>query len=177
MRRAGRLRVAYAGTGTPQHLAIELFQHMAGVRFTLVAYPGSAQAVASLLRGEADVMFDPAPSSMPHVRAGRLVALATTGPTRSEALPEVPAATEALPGLEGGAGFGICSPRGIPGELAARLNTAVNEALAEDAIQGRLAGLGAAAMPGSAAESRRFVAAETARYADIIRIAGIRRER
>jgi tripartite-type tricarboxylate transporter receptor subunit TctC len=102
-----RLRVAYAGTGTPQHVAIELFQHVAGVRVALVPYPGSAQALADLLRGEADVMFDPAPSSMPIVRAGRLVALATTGPTRAEALPDLPTMAEVLPGYEGGSWFGL----------------------------------------------------------------------
>jgi tripartite-type tricarboxylate transporter receptor subunit TctC len=170
----GRLRVAYAGTGTPQHVAIELFQHMAGVRVALVPYPGSAQALADLLRGEADAMFDPAPSSMPHVRAGRLVPLATTGPTRAEALPDLPTVAEALPGYEGGSWYGLGAPRDTPAEVVARLNAAVNDGLGNAEVRGKLAGLGATAMPGSAAEFGRFVASETARYADIIRLAGIR---
>lgn len=162
------------GVGTPQHIAIELFQHMADIRLALVPYPGSAQALADLLRGEAEVMFDPAPSSMPHVRAGRLIALATTGTTRAEALPEVPAVAELVPGYEGGSWFGLGAPRDMPAELVARLNAAVNEALVDAGVRRELAALGATAMPGSAAEFARFVAAETARYAGIIRLAGIR---
>jgi tripartite-type tricarboxylate transporter receptor subunit TctC len=169
----GQLRVAYAGIGTPQHVAIELFQHMAGVRLSLVAYPGSAAALDDLLRGAADAMFDPAPSSMPHVRAGRLVPLATTGPVRAAALPDLPTVAETLPGYEGGSWFGLGAPRGAPAEAVARVNAAVNRALVEADIRRALEGLGAEPMPGTADEFGRFIAAETARYAAIIRQAGI----
>ncbi|MBL6459269.1 tripartite tricarboxylate transporter substrate binding protein [Belnapia sp. T6] len=170
----GQVKVAYAGTGTPQHVAIELFQHMAGVRLALVAYPGSAAALADLLRGAADVMFDPAPSSMPHVRAGRLVALATTGPARAETLPDLPTVAETLPGYEGGSWFGICAPRGTPDQVVARLNDAVNAGLRDTSLRRDLDALGAMAMPGSVTGFAGFVAAETTRYAEIIRIAGIK---
>jgi tripartite-type tricarboxylate transporter receptor subunit TctC len=170
----GRLRVAYAGTGTPQHIAIELFQHMAGVRVTLVPYPGSAQALTDLLRGEADAMFDPAPSSMPHVRAGRVVALATTGPERAPVLPELPTVGEVLPGYEGGSWFGLGAAQGTPSEVVAQLNAAVNDSLVDPDVRRELAGLGATEMPGSAADFARFVAVETARYAEVIRSAGIK---
>lgn len=171
----GQVRVAYAGTGTPQHIAIALFQHMAGIRLAMLPFPGSAQALAALLAGEADAMFDPAPSSMPHVRAGRLIALATTGPTRADALPDVPTVAEVLPGYEGGSWFGLVAPRGTPEAVIARLNAAVNAGLGEARIAAELAALGATAMPGSAVAFSAFIAAETARYAEIIRIAGIRR--
>ena len=141
---------------------------------TLVPYPGSAQALAALLRGEAEAMFDPAPSSMPHVRAGRLMALATTGPTRAAALPEVPTVAETLPGYEGGSWFGLGAPRGTPEGLVGRLNAAVNEGLRSAEIGAALDRLGATAMPGTVEDFARFVATETARYADIIRLAGIR---
>lgn len=170
----GRLRVAYAGTGTPQHVAIELFQHMAGVRFAMVAYPGSAAALEDLLRGAADLMFDPAPSSMPHVRAGRLLALATTGPSRAAALPELPTVGETLPGYEGGSWFGLGAPRGISADIVARLNATVNDGLRDSGIRRALDALGAEAMPGTAAEFGRFIATEASRYAEIIRRAGIR---
>ncbi len=170
----GQLRVAYAGTGTPQHVAIELFRHMAGVRLSLVPYPGSAAALDDLLRGAADAMFDPAPSSMPHVRAGRLVPLATTGPARATALPDLPTVAEVLPGYEGGSWFGLGAPQGTPAEMVARLNGAVNDGLQGAGIRRTLDALGAEAMPGSAAEFGRFIATETGRYADIIRRAGIR---
>lgn len=171
----GRLRVAYAGTGTPQHVGIELFQHMAGVRLSVVPYPGSAAALEDLLRGAADIMFDPAPSSIGHIRAGRLVALATTGPTRAVALPEVPTVAETLPGYEAGSWFGICAPRDTPADVLARLNGAVNEGLRDADVRRQLNALSAEAMPGSAVEFGRFLAAEITRYAEIIRRADIRR--
>lgn len=170
----GGLRVAYAGTGTPQHVAIELFGHMARVQLTLVPYPGSAQALADLLEGRAHAMFDPAPSSMPHVRAGRLIPLATTGPMRAEVLPEVPTVAEVLPGYEGGSWFGLGAPRGTPAGTVQRLNAAVNESLADEVVRREIARLGGGPMPGSTATFGAFIAAETARYAEIIRIAGIR---
>lgn len=173
-RNPGTLRVAYAGTGTPQHVAIALFEHMAGVRLSLVPYAGSAAALEDLLRGEADMMFDPAPSSMPHVRAGRLVALATTGPKRAAALPELPTVAETIPGYTGGSWFGLGAPRGTPLAAVARLNAAVNAGLDDAGIRRALDALGAEAMPGSADEFGRFIASETARYAEIIRLAGIR---
>lgn len=169
----GRLRVAYAGRGTPQHVAIELFQHAAGARVTLVPYPGSAAALSDLLDGKVDAMFDPAPSSMPHVRAGRLRPLATTGPERAAMLPDLPAVAELLPGYEGGSWFGLGAPRGTEGAIVTRLNTAVNEALAEPGTMAELVRLGAQPMPGPPEQFGRFIAAETARYAEIIHIAGI----
>lgn len=172
--RPGELRVAYAGVGTPQHVAIALFAHMAGVAWRMTPYPGSAQALEDLLRGAAEVMFDPAPSSMPHILAGRLIALGTTGPGRAEALPEVPSVAETLPGYEGGSWFGLGAPRGTPDAVIARINAAVNASLAEEGVREEIARLGGTAMPGSAAAFGAFVAAETARYAEIIRVAGIR---
>ncbi|MBD0270872.1 MAG: hypothetical protein ICV73_02985 [Acetobacteraceae bacterium] len=130
--------------------------------------------MADLLRGEADAMFDPAPSSMPHVGAGRLVPLAATGPTRAEALLDLATVAETLPGHEGGSWFGPGAPRYTPAEVSARPDPAVNPGLRDAEIRPKLAGLGATAMPGAAAEFGRFVASETARYADVERLAGIR---
>ena len=164
----GRLRIGRAGTGTPQHVAIELFQLMAGVRATAVAYLGSAPALADLLRGEVDAMFDPAPSSMPHIRAGRLVPLATTGPARSEMLPDVPAMDEFLPGYEACSWFGLGAPRDTPGQVIQLLNTAVNDGLADGTVQARFRELGATVMPGSPANFGRFITTETDRYRRVI---------
>jgi len=170
----GRLRVAYAGIGTPQHIGIELFQFMTGVRLTLVPYPGSAPALADLLRGEVDAMFDPAPSSMPHIRAGRLIALATTGPTRSEGLSHAPALSEFLPGYEAGSWYGLGAPRDTPSDIIERLNTAVNDGLADQTVRARFRELEATVMPASPTEFGRFIAAETDRYRRVIRSAGIK---
>ncbi len=170
----GALRIAFAGIGTPQHVAIELFQHMAGVRMTLVPYPGSAAALDDLLQGKVDLMFDPAPSSMPHLKAGRLIPLATTGPTRAEMLAEVPAMGEFMPGYQAGSWFGLGAPRGTPVDVIERINAAVNDALADPAVMARFAELGASTMGGTAAAFAAFIQAETDKYRAIIRIASIR---
>ncbi len=170
----GALKVAYAGVGTPQHIGIELFQMMAGVKLTLVPYPGSAAALTDLMRGEVQVMFDPAPSSMPHIRAGRLIALATTGPMRSEALPGIPVMSDFVPGYESGSWFGLGAPANTPATIVEALNEAINAALENDRIKAQLRDLGATAMPGTVADFRRFIAAETDKYAGIIRAAQIK---
>ncbi len=173
-RTPGRLRVAYAGAGTPQHIGLELFQLMTGARLTLVPYAGSAAALADLLRGEVDAMFDPAPSSMPHIRAGRLRPLATTGPTRAAMLPDLPALAEFVPGYEAGSWFGLGAPGRTPAPVIATLNAVVTEALADPAIQARLDELGATPTPGSPEDFVRFIAAETERYRHVIRTAGLK---
>jgi tripartite-type tricarboxylate transporter receptor subunit TctC len=170
----GKLKIAHAGVGTPQHIGIELFQLMAGVKVTLVPYAGSAPALADLLRGAVDAMFDPAPSSMPYIRAGRLVPLATTGPTRSDMLPEVPAMNEYIAGYEAGSWFGLGAPRNTPEQIIQALNEAVTTGVADQAVRARFQELGATTISGSPAEFGRFIAAETERYRNMIRSAGIK---
>ena len=169
----GRVRVAFAGIGTPQHIGIALFQSMAGVSLTLVPYSGSAPALADLLRGEVEAMFDPAPSSMPHIRAGSLVALATTGLMRAEMLPELPTVGEFVTGYEAGSWFGLGAPRGTPPDVIAAINAAVAEVLGDPEVVARLRKIGAGVMTGSPGELDRFIAGEIERYRRIIQEAGI----
>ena len=164
----GKLRVGYAGQGTPQHIGIELFKMMAGVDLTLVPYLGSTPALADLLSGSIDMMFDPMPSSIAHIRSGKLVPLAVTMLTRSANLPDVPAAADTVPGYEAGSWFGIGAPKGISTAIVEELNEAANAALAIPSIEQRLLQIGGIAMPGTPAQFRAFVAAETARYASVI---------
>ncbi len=171
--RPGGLRIAYAGVGTPQHIAIEQFRAMTGAPMALAAHAGSAPALEALLRGDADAMFDPLPSSLPHLRAGRLVALATTGTTRAPLLPDVPALHEVVPGYAAGSWFGLGAPRHTPNSVVATLNAAVNAGLADPATRERLRALGATARPGSAAQFGRFLRAETIAYRRVIRATGI----
>ena len=170
----GRLRVAYAGVGTPQHVGIELFKRMAGIDLTLVPYLGSEPALTDLLQGKVDVMFDPVPSSMPHLRAGRIIPLATTGPARAPALPDVPAASEFLPGYEAGSWFGLGAPRNTPAAIVEQLSGAVEAALTDPRLQARLLELGATPMPLSPGMFGRYVGEETEKYRRIIREANIR---
>src|SRR5688500_15696406 len=170
----GRLKVAYAGNGTPQHVAIELFKVMAGVNVTLVPYAGSTPALEAVLAGQAHAMFDPMPSSIGLINSGRLKPLAVTTSSRSEALPQVPPMSDFVPGYEAGSWFGIGAPRGTPPAIITRLNTEINAGLADPAIRTRVAGLGGMVMPGSPVTFAAFIAAESEKYRAVIRAANIR---
>jgi tripartite-type tricarboxylate transporter receptor subunit TctC len=170
----GKLRVAYAGIGTPQHIGIELFKVMAGVDLTLVPYAGSAPALEALLAGQADVMFDPLPSSIGLINGGRLRPLAVTTPSRSDALPQVAPMSDFVPGYQAGSWFGIGAPSGTPQSIITRLNTEINAGLDDLGIRTRLAGLGGMVMPGSPVAFASFIAAETEKYRYVIRMANIR---
>jgi tripartite-type tricarboxylate transporter receptor subunit TctC len=169
----GRLKVAYAGTGTPQHLGIELFKAMAGVDLALVPYAGSTPALEALLAGQADAMFDPMPSSIGLINSGKLRPLAVTTSKRSEALPHVPPMGDFVPGYEAGSWFGIGAPRGTPPAIVTRLNTAISAGLADPGTLARIAALGGMVMPGSPAAFAAFVAAEAEKYRTVIRAANI----
>lgn len=169
----GKLKIGFAGHGSPQHVGIELFKMMAGVDLTLVAYLGSAPALADLLTGSIDAMFDPLPSSIAHIKKGKLIPLAVTTPTRSEALPDVPAAADFVPGYEAGSWYGIGAPKGTPSNVVEKLNKEVNAALENASIKARLSELGATAIPGSPTQFETFIAWETEKYAGVIRSAKI----
>lgn len=169
----GRLRVGFAGYGTPQHVAIELFKTMAGVDLTLVPYLGSTPALADLMAGSIDVMFDPMPSSIAHIKSGKLIPLAVSGSTRSEALPDVPAVADFVAGYEAGSWFGIGAPKGTPTNVIEKLNMEVQAAFGNASIRARLSELGAFAISGSPAQFGKFIAEETERYAAVIRSAKI----
>jgi tripartite-type tricarboxylate transporter receptor subunit TctC len=169
----GRLKVAYAGKGTPQHIAIELFKVMAGVNVTLEAYAGSTPALEAVLGGQADAMFDPMPSSIGLINRGKLKPLAVTTSSRSEALPQVPPMSDFVPGYEAGSWFGIGTPRRTPPAIITRLNTEINAGLADPGIRTRIAGLGGMVMPGSPVTFAAFIAAESEKYRAVIRAANI----
>jgi tripartite-type tricarboxylate transporter receptor subunit TctC len=169
----GKLRVGYAGQGTPQHVGIELFKMMAGIDVTLVPYLGSTPALADLLGGSIDAMFDPMPSSIAHIRSRKLVPLAVTSLARSANLPDVPIVAETVPGYQAGSWFGIGAPKGTPTAIVEKLNKAANAALEFPGVKERLSELGATATPGSPAQFKAFIAHETESYATAIRSAGI----
>jgi tripartite-type tricarboxylate transporter receptor subunit TctC len=170
----GKLKVAYAGTGTPQHLGIELLKGMAGVDLSLVPYAGSTPALEALLEGRADVMFDPMPSSIGWIASGRLRPLAVTSSTRSEALPRVPSMSDFVPGYEAGSWFGIGARCETPPGIITRLNTEINLGLADRDVRQRISRLGGTTMPGSPAAFADFMAAETEKYRSVIHAANIR---
>lgn len=169
----GRIRVGYAGRGTPQHIGIELFKMMAGVDLTLVPYLGSPPALADLLANKVDAMFDPLPSSIGHIRGGKLRPLAMTGLARSEVLPNVPPMSDFVPGYEAGSWFGLGAPKNTPEKVITTINDAVNAGLADPKIKARLAELGGIATPQSPSSFASFLDKETERFARVIRTAKI----
>ena len=169
----GKINWASSGNGTSVHLSGELFKIMTGVDLTHVPYRGSAPALTDMISGTVQVMFDNMPSSLPHIQAGKLRALAVTTAQRSDALPGVPTVAETVPGYEASAFFGMSVPRGTPADVIDQLNHEINAALADAAIKAKLAELGGILTPGSPAEFGRTIAEETDKWAKVIKSGGV----
>ena len=168
----GRINMASAGTGTVTHIAGELFQMMAGVSLFHVPYRG-AQVFQGMIGGQVQVYFGPVASSLPHIKAGKLRALAVTTATRSHVLSDVPTLADDLPGYELSAWYGLGVPKGTPAEAIETLNRAVNAALAEPAFKAQLADMGGTPLPGSPAEFGRLIAVDTEKMGRVIQVANI----
>jgi tripartite-type tricarboxylate transporter receptor subunit TctC len=172
----GKVSMASAGIGSGPHLAGELFKLMTGVDMLHVPYRGSAPALTDLIAGQVHVYFDGIPSSIEHIRAGRLRPLAVTTAARSEALPEVPAMQDFVPDYEASLWFGIGAPKDTPAEIIERLNTAINTTLTDPNFQARLAQLGGTVLAGSPSDFRKHIAEETEKWAKVIKFAGVKAE-
>src|ERR1700681_1234525 len=170
----GKVYFASSGTGASPHMSGELFKAMTGIDMVHVPYRGAGPAMTDLLPGRVQVMFDNLPSSIEHIRAGRLRALGVTSAKRSDALPGVPAIGETVPGYEVNVWNGICVPKSTPPEIIATLNRAVNEVLADPRLQARFAELGGAPMPMTRGDIRKLVVAETERWAKVVRSSGVK---
>src|SRR5215467_4901045 len=169
----GKINWATSGNGTSVHLSGELFTMMTGVEMTNIPYKGSAPALTDLIAGTVQVIFDNMPPSLPHIRAGKLRALAVTTATRSEALPEVPTVAETVPGYEASAFYGMSAPKGTPPEIIDKLNKEINAGLADPKVKARLAELGGMLVPGSPADFGKLVAVETDKWAKVIKEGGV----
>jgi len=170
----GKINMASGGIGTTIHVAGELFKMMTGVDMIHVPYRGSAPALTDLLGGQVQVMFDLIISSIAHIKAGRLRALAVTGATRSEKLPDLPTVAEFVPGYEASAWQGIGAPKGTPAAIIDRLNQEINAGLADPNMKARLADLGAAPMLMTSGEFGKFIADETEKWSKVIKFAHIK---
>ncbi len=173
----GKINMASAGNGGPQHIAGELFKFMAGVDMVHVPYRGTTPAVTDLLAGQVQVMFDVTPTSLPHIRAGKLRPLAVTTAGRIDVLPELPPLNEFLPGYEASAWIGFGVPKNTPAEVIAALNRAVNAAITDAKIKARIADLGGIVLPpGTPAEFGKLIADDIAKWKKVVQAAGLKPE-
>jgi tripartite-type tricarboxylate transporter receptor subunit TctC len=168
----GKVNFASAGSGSVAHGSAEYFNMMAGIRMQHIPYRGAPLALTDLLAGQVDVMFDNMPSSIEHIRAGRLRPLAVGTPTRLEALPDVPTVSEFVPGYETSAFAGLGAPKGTPEEIVEKLNREVNAALADSTVRARIIELGGMPLRASPAEFRQILADETEKWAKVIKFSG-----
>jgi tripartite-type tricarboxylate transporter receptor subunit TctC len=172
----GRINMGSAGIGSTGHLAGELFKMMAGVDLIHVPYRGNAPALTDLIAGQIEVLFPSLGSSIDYVKTGKLRALAVTGATRSDAVPDLPTVAETLPGYQAASFYGIGAPRNTPAEVVEVLNKAVNAGLADPKLQARFADLGYVPMPMTPAAFGKFIADETEKWGKVIRAANIKPE-
>jgi len=172
----GKLNMASGGNGTPTHVAGELFKMMADVNMLHVPYRGGAPALADLIAGQVQVMFEAVPSSIEYIRASKLRALAVTTGTRSDVLPEVPTVGDFLPNFEASTWFGVGAPNATPTGIVDKLNKEINEALVDPGMKKRVADLGGTVLGGSPAGFAKLIAEETDKWAKVIKFAGIKPE-
>ncbi|SDR93528.1 Bug family tripartite tricarboxylate transporter substrate binding protein [Bradyrhizobium canariense] len=169
----GKVNMGSGGNGGPVHMAGELFMMMAGVNLVHVAYRGEALAITDLLAGQIHAVFGSLSSSTAYVRGGKLRALAVTGATRSEALPDVPVMADFVPGYEMSTWYGIGTPKNTPTEVIDKLNTEINAVLVDPKFKARLPDLGGTVIGGPPSTMAKLVAEETEKWAKVVRFAGI----
>jgi tripartite-type tricarboxylate transporter receptor subunit TctC len=171
-----KINMASGGTGSAQHVAGELFKTMTGVQMNHVPYRGSAPALADLLGGQVQVDFDVITSSIDYIKSGKLRALAVTGATRSELLPDIPTVGEFVPGYEASNIRGVGAPKNTSAEIIGKLNMEINAALADPKIRARLADVGGTPIPMTPTDFGELIVDETEKWAKVVRAANIRPE-
>ena len=171
-----QITMASAGNGASSHLAGELFMVMTGIEMVHVPYRGSPPALTDLLGGQVQVMFDNIPTSLAHIRAGKLRPLAVTAASRLDVLPEIPPLADFVPGYEMSLWLGLGAPKSTPAEIVDKLNREINATLADPVVKTRMADLGGTPMGGSVDEFAALIVAETEKWAKVVRAAGIKAE-
>ena len=169
----GKLTYASSGAGTSIHMSGAMFTQLTGTDIVHIPYKGSAPAVTDLLGGQTNMMFDNIPSSLPHIKAGKLIALATTGAQRDPALPDLPTIAEAgVAGYESGVWFGLMVPAATPKDVIGKLNAAALQATKSPEFQKRMHDLGYNIIPGSPEDMARMIQAELKRWGPIVKASG-----
>jgi tripartite-type tricarboxylate transporter receptor subunit TctC len=170
----GKIAMGSGGNGSPAHIIGEYFKLMTGTDLTHIPYRGAAPAVTDLLGGQIQVAFTEMATSLGHIKAGKLRALAVTTATRSEALPDTPTLGELIPGFEASQWIGLVAPKDTPTTIIEKLNTEINAALGDPMVKARFADLGGIVLPGSPADFGKLIRDETEKWAKVIRAANIK---
>jgi tripartite-type tricarboxylate transporter receptor subunit TctC len=170
----GKINMASAGNGTPSHMAGELFKLSTGLDLVHVPYRGAAPALTDVLAGQVQLLFDNLPTSLEHIRAGKVRALAVTTAERSPAVPDLPTVAEFVPEYEVSSWFGIGAPRGTPAAVIDKLNATINDGLAAAKLQARIAEMASVPMRLSPAQFGTLLVAETAKWARVVKLSGAR---
>jgi tripartite-type tricarboxylate transporter receptor subunit TctC len=173
----GKINFASSGSGTSIHMSAEMFMMLTGVKMLHIPYKGSGPALADLIGGQVDVMFDNLTSSIGFIRSGKLRALAITSATRYPELPDLPTMQEAgVPGYEATAWFGIVAPRGISRDVVLRINGEVNKALVQPDVREKLAQQGAVATPMTPEQFGTFIHNEVVKWGKVVKASGAKVE-
>jgi tripartite-type tricarboxylate transporter receptor subunit TctC len=172
----GKLNFASAGVGTGIHMSGELFKMMTGVNMVHVPYRGAGNAMTDLIGGQVQLMFDTTQASIPHIKAGKVRALAVTTAGRSQLLPDLPTVGDFVPSYEASGSFGFGAPRSTPAEIVEKLNREINAVLADPKARARIAELGGEPLSGSPAEYGRLLAEESEKWGKVVRAANIKVE-
>jgi len=171
----GKLSYSSGGNGSAAHITFEYLKLRAGVFISHIPYRGTAPSITDLLGGQVDATFTGAPAVLPHIKSGRLRALAVSSPTRIAALPDVPTVAESgYPGFEADQWYGIVAPAGTPQDVVARLNAAINKALASPEIARQLAAEGALPMQTTPKAFAALIAAEIPRWKAVVRAGNVK---
>ena len=168
----GKLNMASSGNGSTIHMSGELFKMLTDINMVHVPYRGGAAALTDLIAGQVHLMFDNVPTSVEHIRSGKLRGLAVTSSERSAVLPGLPTVADFLPGYEASAWYGLGMPKNTPPEVIENVNKAVNAVLADPQSQTRFAGLGASLLPGSPADFGNILANETEKWGKVVKFSG-----
>jgi tripartite-type tricarboxylate transporter receptor subunit TctC len=172
----GKIAMASAGVGSPQHIGGELFKMMTGVNMVHVPYRGGAPALTDLIGGQVQVYFASTASSVEYIKSGRVRPLAVTSTKRSEALPDIPPISDFVPGYEASAWYGVGAPRNTPADIVEKLNNEVNAGLADPKLKARLAEFGVSPIAGSPADFGKLIADETEKWGKVVKFASIKPE-
>ena len=172
----GKINMASSGAGTSVHLSGELFKSMTGCDMVHVPYKGAGPALTDLIGGQVHVLFDNLPSSIGHLKGGRIRALAVTSEQREPSMPDLPTVGDTVPGYEATAWFGIGMPKGTPRDVIDKVNAEINRALADPKMRERLAELGGKPIAGTPEDFGKVIAAETAKWEKVVNASGAKAE-